>query len=702
MYNRPPTQIISVLMFCFALIIAKPTNAQSPPSCGTTVDLITNDWIPQPSRVLYSGDVLCITETGTYFGAITIENGGHVIVCGNATIVGSVTVNPGGSYWHTVNTGFIGALAVFGYEYVSASSCGGSQIVGCIDSSACNFDSSATLDDGSCLSDDACGNCGGSATSGCTDSTACNYDASAACEDGTCNYELEITCPADAIISCSDSVGQTALGVANAVDGCGNSINVTFSDVILTINGLDEITRTWVAAIPGNSVSCTQMIVTEDSNAPMFSLVPAFTEVELNPQGFALGAEPILPTDFTTECDNIPAPEVLEAYDDCSCEVIEVILEEAQTNGCEYEITRVWTATDCSGNSVTHTQVLTVEDTISPVLSGTPETEITINCQDDHPVLPLLTADDNCDPSVSVSFEETYSGFEPDPEAYANCEGVQPLNGGADWGLALFDLPGSLGGEALYNVVFSQVSFYEDNDVLGVLLTGTFYSQDNSNAGWHINIPLTNGLNWEAWSNLTEIHTYKDDFNLAGNNYLDWTYYLVNSEGAYLEGWGDYEGSFLSVSHAPVSGFIGWQHGVGANNVGPNLGLGGWIFYNGNFIDSSNDIDAVVYGAGDIAIDLNCCPTYVLTRTWASIDCAGNEISFTQEITVLGTDAQEAQNCLGDFDFDGFRTNLDLSILLGNYGCFSGTCQCDLTGDGFTSSADLSIFLALYGIPCGL
>tara|TARA_B110000114_G_C14971258_1_gene348522 strand:- start:642 stop:920 length:279 start_codon:yes stop_codon:yes gene_type:complete len=92
----------------------------------------------------------------------------------------------------------------------------------------------------------------------------------------------------------------------------------------------------------------------------------------------------------------------------------------------------------------------------------------------------------------------------------------------------------------------------------------------------------------------------------------------------------------------------------------------------------------------------------MLTRTWASIDCAGNEISFTQEITVLGTDAQEAQNCLGDFDFDGFRTNLDLSILLGNYGCFSGTCQCDLTGDGFTSSADLSIFLALYGIPCGL
>jgi hypothetical protein len=123
----------TVLLFCFALIISETTNAQSPPACGVTVDLNTDDWIPQVSRVLYSGDVLCITGTGTYYGAITVENGGHVIVCGDATISGSVTVNLGGNYWHSANTGFIGSLAVFGNEHISALSCGGLQICDCED-----------------------------------------------------------------------------------------------------------------------------------------------------------------------------------------------------------------------------------------------------------------------------------------------------------------------------------------------------------------------------------------------------------------------------------------------------------------------------------------------------------------------------------------------------------------------------------------
>ena len=59
---------------------------------------------------------------------------------------------------------------------------------GCTDSAACNYDVSASCDDGSCLTLDACGNCGGTQTAGCTDSNACNYDVSADCEDGSCEY----------------------------------------------------------------------------------------------------------------------------------------------------------------------------------------------------------------------------------------------------------------------------------------------------------------------------------------------------------------------------------------------------------------------------------------------------------------------------------------------------------------------------------
>ncbi len=44
-------------------------------------------------------------------------------------------------------------------------------------SAACNFDASATIDDGSCES---------LSCAGCTDSAACNFDASATIDDGSC------------------------------------------------------------------------------------------------------------------------------------------------------------------------------------------------------------------------------------------------------------------------------------------------------------------------------------------------------------------------------------------------------------------------------------------------------------------------------------------------------------------------------------
>lgn len=47
---------------------------------------------------------------------------------------------------------------------------------GCTDSLACNYDPTATTDDGSCE------------FGGCTDSTACNFESSAACDDGSCLY----------------------------------------------------------------------------------------------------------------------------------------------------------------------------------------------------------------------------------------------------------------------------------------------------------------------------------------------------------------------------------------------------------------------------------------------------------------------------------------------------------------------------------
>jgi hypothetical protein len=59
---------------------------------------------------------------------------------------------------------------------------------GCMNSSACNYDPTATTDNGTCVYDDVCGVCGGdgSSCSGCTDPTSCNYDPSATIDDGSC------------------------------------------------------------------------------------------------------------------------------------------------------------------------------------------------------------------------------------------------------------------------------------------------------------------------------------------------------------------------------------------------------------------------------------------------------------------------------------------------------------------------------------
>lgn len=55
-----------------------------------------------------------------------------------------------------------------------------SDVLGCMDSAARNYDSSATVDDGSCTYN----------IFGCTDSGASNYDSSATVDDGSCTYDI--------------------------------------------------------------------------------------------------------------------------------------------------------------------------------------------------------------------------------------------------------------------------------------------------------------------------------------------------------------------------------------------------------------------------------------------------------------------------------------------------------------------------------
>ena len=94
-------------------------------------------------------------------------------------------------------------------------SCEFNSCAGCTDASACNYNATATIDDGSCLEEDECGNCGGTSTAGCTDPDACNYDSNADCDDNSCVF-LESDCD-----TCSGEQDGTGTVVNNDADDDG-------------------------------------------------------------------------------------------------------------------------------------------------------------------------------------------------------------------------------------------------------------------------------------------------------------------------------------------------------------------------------------------------------------------------------------------------------------------------------------------------
>jgi phosphatidylserine/phosphatidylglycerophosphate/cardiolipin synthase-like enzyme len=108
-------------------------------------------------------------------------------------------------------------------------------ISGCMNSTACNYNALATVDNGSCaFPGDACndGNANTSSDlydancncigflSGCTDQTACNYDANAILDNGTCAF------PGDA---CDDGNANTVNDIYDASCGCSGTDTGTSS-----------------------------------------------------------------------------------------------------------------------------------------------------------------------------------------------------------------------------------------------------------------------------------------------------------------------------------------------------------------------------------------------------------------------------------------------------------------------------------------
>ena len=150
------------------------------------------------------------------------------------------------------------------------------------------------------------------------------------------------------------------------------------------MEGCGTITRTWtVTDNCGNTTTDSQTLSVQDNTDPVLVGVPA---------------------DATVECDAIPAAATVTATDNCD-PTLTVAFDEvaAVVEGCG-TITRTWTVTDNCGNTTTDSQTLSVQDNTDPVLVGVPA-DATVEC-DAIPAAATVTATDNCDPTLTVAFNE--------------------------------------------------------------------------------------------------------------------------------------------------------------------------------------------------------------------------------------------------------------------------------------------------------
>jgi hypothetical protein len=197
-----------------------------------------------------------------------------------------------------------------------------------------------------------------------------------------------ITCPADDTVEC-DSVPSA--GAATVTDNCDPAPVVTYDGEMRIDGSCDDsytLERTWTATDHcGNSTSCTQVITVQDTTPPVLSGCPT--------------------TPITVECDSVPLAATVTATDNCDDDV-PVVYQEVRTDGpCPdtYMLTRTWTATDDCDNESSCQQIINVQDTTPPVLSGCP-TDIDVNADagDCTAVVTWTdpTATDNCDTTPTV------------------------------------------------------------------------------------------------------------------------------------------------------------------------------------------------------------------------------------------------------------------------------------------------------------
>ncbi|MEZ5031716.1 MAG: PKD domain-containing protein [Saprospiraceae bacterium] len=198
--------------------------------------------------------------------------------------------------------------------------------------------------------------------------------------------------PADAAASCDDI---PLPATPSAQDNCDLNVSILFDEEVVpgSCIGNYQIIRTWTAEDNcSNQIESSQVISVTDQEAPIL-----------------IGA----PGNIQVECMDVPDPPAVTALDNCDPTPAVLFFEtstQTDNGSCSdltYKIYRRWTAVDACGNSHFSNQIIQVADKKAPVFTTASPPDLTISCLEAIPPAPEMTAEDQCDPAPTVTFQES-------------------------------------------------------------------------------------------------------------------------------------------------------------------------------------------------------------------------------------------------------------------------------------------------------